>query len=232
MHIIRVVDMQVERRTSRAGSVIEPFLRAVGRPSRAALERETQQFAGFAGFHEGFKCDVFRPETDALANLEKDTRFLRSRDNFFSVGLRQRKRLLAEEVLASRDRLHGKRRMEVGGQADVHKIHLTGLDHFLERPKDGSFDTELRDIPFGLALVLVHDCHEICIVKLFINLGVHGSHEPHSDNGGFLHMVYFKEILFPVAADSISARTRSSESEACSPVLTETGSPRSRQPMK
>ena len=122
--------------------------------------------------------------------------------------------------------------MEVGGQADVHKIHLTGLDHFFERPKDGSFDTELRDIPFCLGLILVHDCHEICIVKLFVNLGVHGSHEPHSDDGDFLHMFYFEEICFPVAADSISARTRSSEAEACSPVLTETGSPRSRQPMK
>ena len=122
--------------------------------------------------------------------------------------------------------------MEVGGQADVHKIHLTGLEHFIERPKDGSFDTELRDIPLGLGWVFVYDCHERCILKLLVNLGVHGSHEPHSDDGDFLHMFYFEKILLPVAADSISARTRSSEAEACSPVLTETGSPRSRHPIK
>ena len=91
--------------------------------------------------------------------------------------------------------------MEVGGQADVYKIHITGLNHFLERPKDGSFDTQLRDIPFGLGLLFVYDCHELGIVKLFVNLGVHGSHETHSDDSDFLHIFYFKEICFPVSAD-------------------------------
>ena len=79
--------------------------------------------------------------------------------------------------------------MQIGRQTDIHYIHRCGLEHSLERSENRRFNPKLGEMTPNLGRVLIHSRHERGVTQLLVDLGMHGSHEPQSDDGDFLHKV-------------------------------------------
>ncbi|MBM2821004.1 MAG: hypothetical protein HW405_764 [Candidatus Berkelbacteria bacterium] len=172
---VGVVDVEIYGRTAALRPVVQPVLPPPGWGRASASGGSELDLAEAAGIQDLLDHHVLGPEPQDLADHHLHVGLLRGRDHRLTVFDSERHRFLAEHVLACGGDLLDNLAVEVGGDTDIHHIHLAIGEHFINARVHRDV-VHLGELQTAF-LVDIRTCHQLSIRQRGMTLGVGPTHE-------------------------------------------------------
>ena len=187
MHVVGVVNVQIESGTAGQVRLVHPIAHAIARPAGPAVEGKAQEAPTAPLACELFQRLILRPESDALTDLHLDAGLFGGRregNRFLRSG---GERLFAKNVFSRRNRLAHIARVELRRHAHVDDVDCDGAQRLVDIRIDWDGQAQPLRLFFGRVDILIDDGGQRRLREGRIHLCVQLAHEAESGNKYFLH---------------------------------------------